>query len=200
MNDRKRYFDAMYSDNADPYAVRTRWYEMRKRAVLLASLPRHRYARVFEPGCGSAELTLQLAERSDSLLCSDFSEPAVSAARQRTAALANVRVEQQSLPTDWPVAEAPFDLIVISEIGYFLDADVIEEVARRCAESLAADGTLVACDWRPDFEERALSTEAVHAALAGIGLPRIVRHEEADFLLQVWSRDARSVAQQEGIR
>lgn len=200
MMDSRNYFDEMYSGNDDPYAVRTRWYELRKRTLLLASLPRQRYANAFEPGCGAAELTVQLAERCDSLLASDFSEPAVAAAQKRTAMLDNVHVEQQRLPGDWPVAQGPFDLIVISEIGYFLDADAIEKVAQHCAASLAVDGTLVACDWRPDFTERTLATDAVHSALANTGLPRIVRHDEADFLLQVWSRDPRSVAQQEGIR
>ena len=200
MKDSKRYFDAMYSGNDDPYAVRTRWYELRKRALLLASLPRRRYASAFEPGCGAAELTVQLARRCDSVLASDFSELARTAARKRTARLGNVHIERQTLPGDWPVAHGPFDLIVVSEIGYFLDADAIQQVAQHCGASLAVNGTLVACDWRPDFEERTLATDAVHAALANIGLPRIVRHDESDFLLQVWSRDPRSVAQQEHIR
>ena len=79
MSDNKKgYFDAMYGASDDPYAVRTRWYEERKRAVLMASLPRRRYLNAFEPGCGAAELTLQLAERCDSLLASDFSEAAVA--------------------------------------------------------------------------------------------------------------------------
>jgi len=45
-----------------------------------------------------------------------------------------------------------------------------------------------------------LSTEAVHADLSSLGLTRLLRHEEDDFLLQVWSRDGRSVAEREGIR
>jgi len=50
------------------------------------------------------------------------------------------------------------------------------------------------------LKERALSTDAVHAALAALGLTRIARHEEDDFLLQVWSRNGRSVAEHEGLR
>ena len=73
-------------------------------------------------------------------------------------------------------------------------------VAQRCDDVLARDGVLVACNWRPDFDARALSTEAVHAALAAIGMARTVHHVEDDFLLDVWCRDPRSVAQREGIR
>lgn len=200
MSDRRAYFDAMYSADADPYAVRTRWYEQRKRAVLLAALPRAQYASAFEPGCGTGALTVQLAQRCDQLLASDFSEPALETARTRTEPWAHVRIARHTLPDDWPQAEGPFDLIVISEIGYFLTEGAMDTLAQRCGEFLAADGTLVACDWRPDFAERVLPTDTVHAAFASLGLPRCALHEEDDFRLQVWCRDPRSVAQREGIR
>ena len=194
------YFDSLYAASDDPYALRSRWYEERKRALLLAALPQRRYQRAFEPGCGAGELTLALSRRCDELLASDFSERAVEITRSRTRDARNVRVEHQGLPEDWPHDAGPFDLIVLSEVGYFLDASAMRALAGCCTHSLAEGGTLVACDWRPDFAERALPTSAVHAALEGIGWTRIVRHEEDDFLLQLWSRDARSVAQRDGIR
>ncbi|WP_256734901.1 class I SAM-dependent methyltransferase [Variovorax sp. dw_954] len=197
---RQAYFDALYAGTDDPYGLRNRWYEQRKRAILMASLPSERFASAYEPGCGAAELTLDLARRCDAVLASDFSVPAVEAARRRTTALANVRVERHHLPVDWPVAEAPFELVVLSEIGYFLEAEAMQQIAALCSATLAPNATLVACDWRPDFKERALSTARVHAILGEIGLPRLVVHAEHDFLLQVWSRDRRSVAQREGIR
>ncbi|MEJ8859772.1 class I SAM-dependent methyltransferase [Variovorax robiniae] len=197
---RKDYFEGLYGATDDPYGLRDRWYEQRKRAILLASLPRVRFGSTYEPGCGAAELTVELARRCDAVLASDFSPKAVAAARRRTEGLVNVRVEAHGLPVDWPVAEAPFDLIVLSEVGYFLEPRAMQQVAALCAATLAPDGTLVACDWRPDFSDRAQSTARVHATLAEIGLPRLVAHAERDFLLQVWSRDGRSVASREGIR
>ena len=56
MTDKTAYFDAMYGHSDDPYALRTRWYEQRKRAVLMSALPHPRYGRAFEPGCGAAGL------------------------------------------------------------------------------------------------------------------------------------------------
>ncbi|MET0541754.1 MAG: class I SAM-dependent methyltransferase [Variovorax sp.] len=200
MSSKLEYFEGLYDSSSDPYELRQRWYEQRKRAVLLAALPQEHYASAYEPGCGAAALTLQLADRCDALLASDFSPRAVDNARRRTAALRNVTIARHTLPVDWPVAEAPFDLIVLSEIGYFLDAAAMRKIAALCLATLAPGGTLVACDWRPDFGERVLPTASVHATLSEIGLARLVLHEEDDFLLQVWSRDARSVAQHEGIR
>ncbi len=194
------YFADLYGASDDPYPLRTRWYEERKRTLLPAALPRRHYLHAYEPGCGIGELSVALSKCCDEVLAADFSERAVEIAGARTRGLRNVRVEQHSLPDDWPHDAGPFDLIVLSELGYFLDAPAMMRLAGCCRHSLAPGGTLVACDWRPDFEERALATDAVHAQLAALGLPRVVRHEEDDFLLQVWSGDGRSVAQHEGIR
>ncbi|SFP35599.1 bifunctional 2-polyprenyl-6-hydroxyphenol methylase/3-demethylubiquinol 3-O-methyltransferase UbiG [Variovorax sp. 770b2] len=199
-NDQRPYFDALYSASEDPYALRQRWYEARKRALLLAALPQARYRRVYEPGCGIGELTLALSHRCDQLLASDFSTHAVEIARKRTEGRANVRVARHVLPADWPREDGRFDLIVLSELGYFLDRNDMQRLARCCEETLEADGTLVACDWRPDFAQRSLSTKDVHGALAALGLARLALHEEDDFVLQVWTRDSRSVAEREGIR
>ena len=198
MND--SYFDRLYGASDDPYALRSRWYEARKRALLLAALPERHYGRVFEPGCGVGELTALLADRTDQLLASDGSERAVAIATQRCSDLPQVRIVRQALPDDWPHEDGPFDLIVLSELGYFLDAAGMARLAGCCARSLATGGTLVACDWRPDFDARVLPTDAVHATLEALGLPRLLRHVEDDFLLQLWSRDARSVAERDGIR
>jgi len=200
MSSRLDYFDGMYGDSDDPYALRTRWYEKRKRESLLAALPRERFRNAFEPGCGIGELTVALAARSDHVLASDFSTAAVEIARKRCNAMPNVRIERQQLPYNWPRDRGPFDLIVLSELCYFLTAEDMHALTRCCGQSLDDDGTLVACDWRPGFKERVLGTDEVHAALGGLGLTRLVRHEEDDFLLQVWSRNALSVAQREGVR
>ena len=194
------YFDRLYSASTDPYGVAGRWYEIRKRSLLLASLPRPRFRSAYEPGCGTGELTAALALRCERLLASDFSEPALAIARVRMAAVPHVAVAHQVLPRDWPGRGARFDLIVLSEVGYFLAADGMAEVAAAIGRTLDDDGTLVACDWRPPFRERALPTADVHAALDAIGLQRLASHDEDDFSLRVWSRDARSVAQREGIR
>ncbi|MEZ2299255.1 methyltransferase domain-containing protein [Variovorax sp. RCC_210] len=195
---RLTYFDELYR-RRDPYGTRRRWYERRKRRVLLDALPRERFARAFEPACGSGELTFELAARCDQVLASDYCRAALAQARQTVHALRNVEFAEHCVPVQWPAACGHFDLIVVSELCSFLDTGGVAHVGQRCAASLAGDGVLVACDWRHPFEARELEAEAAHALLDKIGLHRIVRHEEEDFLLGVWSRDGRSVARQEGI-
>jgi len=199
MASRLDFFERLYTASSDPYGLRDRWYEARKRALLLAALPRRRFASAFEPGCGTGELSVELAARCDAVLASDFSARAVELARQRSSGLSHVTVERQSMPDDWP-RHKHFDLIVLSELCYFLDDEARERLAAQCVPSLKPGGVLVACDWRLDFEARTVASEAWHRRLDQVGLSRLARYEDADYLLALWSTDPASVAQQEGIR
>ncbi len=192
------HFDALFRLDADPWRTRTRWYESRKRALTLAALPRERYERACEPGCGAGELTTALAPRCAQVVASDGSAAAVRQARDRVASSANVRIDHAVMPRDWPSGR--FDLIVVSELGYYLSADECRSLAAACRSSLADGGTLVACHWRRRADDMAQSAEAVHAILGeGGGLLALSHYEDADFLLDVWDADARSVAQRDGL-
>lgn len=191
------YFEQLYGRNPDPWLVKQRWYERRKQALLLACLPRERYRHAYEPACGTGQLTHALAARCDAVLASDRSAQAVEASRQALAHLSNVQVRQQELPREWP--DQTFDLIVLSEWAYYLSEPDLGALALHCQQSLSADGTLVACHWLPDFEQRVQSTSHVHARLAAIGWTSLVRHEEQDFLMEAWSPQKLSVAKMEGL-
>ena len=204
-NDLSGYFQQLYGQDSDPWQVRQRWYEQRKRALVLASLPLARYDNAYEPGCGNGELTVQLAPRCKHLLATDLSAQAVALTQARLAQdgrCGHVAVTQQNLPHDWPRAGGrPFDLILISEFAYYLEADALALLVEHSAATLAPHGTLLLCHWRPPFKQRLQSTARVHAAFrAAPGLQRLVHHEEDDFLLDLWSADGRSVAQREGLR
>ncbi len=192
------HFDGLFELDADPWRTRTRWYERRKRALTLAVLPQERYGRACEPGCGAGETTAALALRCDSVFASDASAAAVRHARTRLAGVANVRIDQARMPQDWPAGR--FDLVVLGELGYYLSSDQLDALAAACRGSLAAGATLVACHWRhvePDMLQRA---HEVHAALQRCtGLHAAAHYEDDDFLLDVWTDDARSVAQRESL-
>ncbi|ATB42220.1 methyltransferase [Cystobacter fuscus] len=193
------HFERMYADSEDPWEYRRRWYERRKRALTLAMLPHARYARAFEPGCSIGELSAELAARCDALLVGDGSEAAVRVARRRLAPWPHVRVEQRLLPDSWP--EGTFELVVLGEFGYYLDAKALLGVRERAVRSLAPEGVLVACHWRPPIAEAPLTGDEVHEVLGRArGLHRLARHEEEDFLLEMWSPGADSVARREHLR
>ncbi|HCS45228.1 MAG TPA: SAM-dependent methyltransferase [Pseudomonas sp.] len=194
-----RYFDGLFAGNDDPWAFRDRWYEQRKRAITLAALPRPHYRAIFEPGCANGELSADLATRCDRLLCCDTAAAAVTLARTRLSLFDHAEVRRSRLPGDWPNEQ--FDLIVLSEVGYYLDAADLKHLIERAAQSLTADGQLLACHWRPPIDDCPLNARQVHDLLhEHLHMPRLVLHQEADFLLELWSREPRSVAALEGLR
>ena len=100
----RQHFEQLYEDNPDPWRVASDWYERRKRALLLASLPCERYQHGFEPGCGNGETTALLLERCNRLCAVDFSEKAVQLTRARLGAEKQDRLHLQCLPLPscWP--------------------------------------------------------------------------------------------------
>ncbi|MDN6861099.1 class I SAM-dependent methyltransferase [Pseudomonas sp. CAN2814] len=183
------YFDAMFRGDPDPWAFRSSWYEQRKRELLLASLPRRRFASGYEPACANGETSAALAGRVDALLCSDFSAEALALARQRLAGLENVRLARHSLPADWP--QARFELIVLGELGYYLAPEDWASTCQRAAASLQPGGVLVACHWRHPIDGCALTGDAVHEYLTrAMEAAASVSHVERDFRLELWFDEA----------
>jgi len=194
------YFDAMFADDDDPWRFKTRWYEARKRALTLASLPAPHYASAFEPGCANGELSASLAARCGRLRVMDGAQRAVALARTRLAALPHVTVAQGWMPQDWPPGE-PFDLVVISELGYFLSPAALDELALRTRASLQPGGTVLACHWRRAIEGCEMRGDEVHERLhLALDMQRLAEWVDEDLRLAVWCLDTRSVGGREGLR
>ncbi|MBV9821246.1 MAG: bifunctional PIG-L family deacetylase/class I SAM-dependent methyltransferase [Actinobacteria bacterium] len=190
------YFDGIYAGAADPWSFESGWYERRKRSALLASLPRERFRRTFEPGCARGDLSVLLAGRTDALVAAEWAEAPLAAARDRLAGHPGVDLRRLRIPRDWP--EGRFDLVVLSEIGYYLPD--LGRLARRVLSGLDADGVVVLLHWRRCAPDHPHTAETVHLALrAALGLPVLVSHREDDFLLDVLARDGRSVAERDGL-
>lgn len=195
------YFDSLFKHNADPWQFKSRWYELRKRALTLACLPQLRYASGYEPGCANGELSAVLATRCDQLLVSDGSPLAVNMATARLATCSNVKVIQAWVPSEWPAAT--FDLIVISEFGFYLGAQDLDALADKIIVSLRPGGTILACHWRRPIEGCEFSGDEVHQRLLRtmvrrVALTSMCQLLEPDVRVDVWSSDARSVAEREG--
>ncbi len=188
------YFDDLYRHSADPWGLDARFYEQRKRAVMLAALTRPRFDRAFEPGCSTGALTIELARRCREVVAWDVARAAVDAARRRLDGAQNVVVGTGRIPDEWP--DGRFDLVLLSEVGYYCDD--LDALVRQVDSCLSDDGVLVACHWRHPASMHSHTAGAVHAALSA-GRRMIVNHVEDDFLLQAWSRTGESVAVAEGI-
>jgi hypothetical protein len=83
---------------------------------------------------------------------------------------------------------------VLSEIGYFLDAKAWQQVIENTLLSLGPEGGVLACHWLHPIEGCSQDGRDVHASLADrLHLNRWLRYEEADFLLEYWSRKPASI-------
>jgi Nodulation protein S (NodS) len=194
------YFEDMYHRCADPWGFRDRWYERRKRDITMACLPDQHYRWGFEAGCSIGLVTSGLAHRCNRLLAVDSSEAAVLHAARAVDRFHHVRVEQRMLPEQWPIGER-FDLVVLSEVCYYFDASDLSALLDLAVSNLTPAGVLLACHWRHPVADYPLPGDVVHEAIAGRPeLVRSVRHEEADFLLDVFTLGAQpTVAQKEGL-
>jgi SAM-dependent methyltransferase len=183
------YFDTLYRLDPDPWGFATRWYEARKRDLLLASLPERCYDSAFEPGCSIGLVTEALAPRCASLFASDCSDAALSVARARLALVPHVAIERRRLPEDWP--EGAFDLVVLSELLYYFDERDLDAVVRRSIGAVAPGGTLASVHWRHPVADYPLSGDDVEQALAERARGQLVLavdHREQDFLLRIHLR------------
>lgn len=157
-SDRFARFDALYRKNPDPWNFRRSRYEKRKYGVTLKALPRRRFGISIEAGCSIGELTAKLAPRCEKVVGIDVSALALETARQRNAANRNVEFLLGELPDAWPDVTA--DLIVLSEILYFLHADEVDALARAIAPRWQRGGVCVMVNWLGSTEDSLTGPQA----------------------------------------
>ena len=176
-------FEDLHTRLADPWQVDDSWYERRKRAVLLAALPDASYPTALEIGCSVGALTQDLAGRCGQVTAVDLSAAAVARARHRLVGFDWVTVERRTVPDELP--DGPFDLVVLSEVGYFLSPRELTATIA-ALEPTRRSGAVVACHWLHPVRGWPLDGAAVHRRLREAWGRPVVRHLERDFLLEVW--------------
>ena len=160
-------FDKLYARDPDPWRFHTSQYERDKYAATLAALPPGQFAAGFEVGCSIGVLTRLLARRCDALLAVDVSEAALAAARDSCAGLGHVDIRRLHVPAEWP--SATFDLIVLSEVLYFLGPEDLAATARLAAASLAPGGVALLVNWTGPTNSPCTGDEAAQRFIAEAG-------------------------------
>ena len=110
------HLQSLYADNTDPWDFEHSAYEQSKFKATCKALSRDRYEATFELGCGNGQLARHLSEVSDHYTGMDAVDTALAAARKV--------VPAGTFLTGYypcPLPDGAFDLIVLSEILYFLD-------------------------------------------------------------------------------
>jgi SAM-dependent methyltransferase len=155
------YFDAVYRANTDPWQFASSPYEREKYAATLAALPRAHYGRAFEIGCSIGVLTAQLALKCGHLLSIDVSEAALAQARQRCANLPQVEIQKMQVLVEFPTGQ--FDLILVSEVGYYWSPADMARAADQMLAALPPGGQLLLVHWTPVVPDYPQTGDEVHA-------------------------------------
>ncbi|MFJ4210415.1 PIG-L family deacetylase [Paenarthrobacter sp. NPDC089675] len=182
--DAEEIFDAVHDREDDPWNYTTSWYERRKRALTLAALPEEHYDSGLEIGCSIGTLSVELAPRCANFLAVDASSKALVQAAERLRGYPGARTQKLTVPQEWP--EGSFDLVVVSEVGYYVAPEELTELLQQVKSSMRPGGTLLLCHWRHPISGWQLDGETVHAmAREQLDWPSRALYREKDFLLEV---------------
>lgn len=146
-HDVRAHLAALYEHSGDPWNTHASPYERQKFAETMASLPRPRYRLCLEVGCGAGALSKLLAQRCDTLVAMDCTAGALATASARAAG-PNVVFIGGAAPGAWPTQ--PPDLVVLSEVLYFMTDEDSAGLALRLANDCAPDCDVVLVNWLGD--------------------------------------------------
>jgi 2-polyprenyl-3-methyl-5-hydroxy-6-metoxy-1,4-benzoquinol methylase len=165
-----KHFERLYRANPDPWDLGTSLYEQQKYAATLSVLGTKHFQSALEVGCSIGILTSRLASRCDRLLGLDFAPSAVKAARARCAPYPGVRIEQMQVPRHWP--QGSFDLILFSEVLYFLDESDLMETCAHALGSLLPGGQVLLVNYTEETDDP-LSGDAAASFFIGAAAPAL---------------------------
>ncbi|MBC9177718.1 class I SAM-dependent DNA methyltransferase [Pseudoroseomonas ludipueritiae] len=161
------YFDALYAADPDPWKFRSSPYEAAKYEATLAALPRPHYGSVLEIGCSIGVLTRMLAPRCGRLLALDGSARALASARRHCAGLTQVDFAQREIPRQWPRGQ--HDLILFSEVLYYLDEEDLARTAALTLRALRPAGEVLLVHWTGTTDYPLSGDAAVEGFMAATG-------------------------------
>jgi trans-aconitate methyltransferase len=185
------YFDDVYRASEDPWSFATSDYERRKYAATVAALPNPHYPHAFEIGCSIGVLSEMLVARCDKLLSVDASELPLKTARQRLAPYPASTLQQMRIPAQFP--DDQFDLILVSEVGYYLSKTDLTKARQLMVDHLLPNGHLLLVHWTPFVPDYPLSGDEVHdffTAIAGAGKPllHLLNQREETYRLDLFQK------------
>jgi trans-aconitate methyltransferase len=185
---RPAYFDALYTADPDPWKFAASPYERDKYALTLDAIPKPRYRSALEVGCSIGVLTRSLASRCNSLVGIDAAQTPLVEARRRCADLPGVRFERMFVPEQWP--DGDFELILLSEVVYYLSREDVRRLAARVSNSLATGGSVILVHWTGPTNYPLSGDEAAALFIDRIGTAFVVDRADryAEFRLDVLSR------------
>jgi SAM-dependent methyltransferase len=162
------HLEMLYAHTDDPWHFATSPYEQAKFSATRQALTRGHYRSALEIGCGNGALARHLAPLCDSYTGIDAIERAVIAARE---SVPEARFVHAVYPCALPV-EAP-DLIILSEVLYFLMPNMIARLARDLV-TVAPEAEVVCVTYLGDTAQALQGIDTLEAFCNVVPLLQIV--------------------------
>lgn len=156
-------FERKFQNDIDPWNYRHSAFERRKREVLIKACGHDKRGRGLELGCANGETSRELARLCLHLLAVDGSPTAIAEAKRRSGTSHDVRFACAELPKQMP--RGFFDLIVVSELAYYLAPHEVEKLTHRLRQALAPRGRIVVLNHLNHFRDAAQHGELAHRNL-----------------------------------
>ncbi len=184
------HFEEKYAAESDPWNYAGSPYEHEKYDATLGALPAPRYARALELGCSVGVFTARLARCCGRVDALDCSPTALIEAQRRCEGLEGVKFDRCCLPDDFPAGQGAWDLVVMSEMGYYLTPPQLRRLRALVISALAVGGDLVLVHWLGTSEDHRMSGDAVHEAFASrvVELDHLCGVRRAEYRLDVFRR------------
>lgn len=154
------FFEAMFQNSADPWNFAGDPYEQFRYRTVLHASGAQQYRHAFEPGCSVGVFTEMLAGMCERVDAVDISASAVAAAQERCRALPGVSVQLGSLRESRQYNA--YDLIVLSEIGYYFQTDEWRHLLAAIVESIRPGTVLLASHWLGSSPDHVRTGDEVH--------------------------------------
>jgi SAM-dependent methyltransferase len=139
-------FEAAYAGNGDPWAsadTRYLYQRFKYEGIMTLLPPGRRFARAIDLGSGVGALAAALTTVADDVLGLDIAQSAVDRAAALTLARPGLRFQQGDVTALDPSLDGLFDLVVVADTLYYLDAVddfSLKTVVARIARLLAPGG------------------------------------------------------------
>lgn len=180
------YFEQLYSSDRDPWKFETSKYEQLKYRKTIENIPEKSYGDALEIGCSIGVLTAMLAPKCKRLVAMDISAAAIKVAKERLGKNPNIEFTIAGIPKEYP--EGKFDLIIMSEVGYYLSKSDLLISRKKMIESLNKGGIILLVHWTHFVADYPLNGDQVHECFLESDLNRLHGYRENDYRLDVFQK------------